>query len=362
MGESMKVGIVGVGNISNQYLANIPLSSNLELVGVTDLNLKRAKEVSANHNLICFNNEEIYSAPEIDIILNLTLPQSHTEVNLKALHNGKHVYLEKPFALSNQEAVSVLALANEKGLRIGCAPDTFLGTGIQTSKFLIENGDIGAPFAASAFWNSPGHELWHPSPQFYYLNGAGPLFDMGPYYLTALVFLLGPITSVIGNATKSNRVREIHQGDLAGQKISVEVETHISALLTHKSGAVSTVSVSFEVWGSRTPNIEIYGTKGTISVPDPNKFSDAPEILTSANREWTPVENLAGYIEAGRGIGLSEMAESINCDRPHRASGELGAHILEVMDAILETSRSDQRKYIKSAIEPIGLVPLSNII
>lgn len=361
MGKPLKIGIVGVGNISSQYLANIPKLSNLELIGVTDLDIKRAEEVATKHNLACFSNKEIYSAPEIDAILNLTLPQSHTSVNLNALKNGKHVYLEKPFALSSKEANYVLALAKEKELRIGCAPDTFLGTGIQTSKFLIENGDIGTPFAASAFWSAPGHELWHPSPQFYYLNGAGPLFDMGPYYLTALVFLLGPVTSVIGNATKSNRLRKIHQGDSAGQSISVEVDTHISALLTHVSGAISTISVSFEVWGSRIPNIEIYGSKGTISVPDPNMFDGIPQILTESKREWVQVENMAGYVDAGRGIGLSEMADAINNGTAHRASGQLGAHVLEVMESILETSKTDSRSYIQSTVNTLEIVMLSNI-
>lgn len=361
MGKPLRVGIVGVGNISSQYLANIPALSNLKLVGVSDLDTKRAEEVASQYKLNCFSNDEIFKSPDVDVILNLTLPQTHASVNLKALENGKHVYLEKPFALTMEEADTVLALAKEKDLRIGCAPDTFLGTGIQTSKYLIESGEIGTPFAASAFWSAPGHELWHPSPQFYYLNGAGPLFDMGPYYLTALIFMFGPITSVIGNSTKSNRSRKIHQGNLAGQPISVEVDTHISAILTHESGVISSITVSFEIWGTRTPNIEIYGTKGTISAPDPNKFSDSPEIHTESNREWIKVPNKAGFIDAGRGIGLSEMADAINNGRNHRASGDLGAHVLEVMEAILISSKGESRQNIKSSVKPINLVSLSNI-
>jgi predicted dehydrogenase len=212
MGKPLGVGIVGVGNISSQYLANIPRLSNLKLIGVTDLNKERQDAVAKAHNVKSFDGDQIFTDSDVDVILNLTLPQSHAEVNLKALNNGKHVYLEKPFALSIGEGGPIIELAAQKGLRIGCAPDTFLGTGIQSSKFMIESGAIGSPFAATASWSAPGHELWHPSPQFYYLNGAGPLFDMGPYYLTALIFLLGPVTKVIGNSTRSNRNRKVHSG------------------------------------------------------------------------------------------------------------------------------------------------------
>jgi len=359
MGKPLGVGIVGVGNISGQYLSNLPKLSNLKLVGVSDLNQDRSESVAAEHGVIAFHDEEIYNSPEIDVILNLTLPQSHAEVNLKALAAGKHVYLEKPFALSVAEALPVLELAEKNNLRIGCAPDTFLGTGIQTSKHLLESGAIGTPFAASAFWSAPGHELWHPNPQFYYLAGAGPLFDMGPYYLTALVFLLGSVTSVIGNATHTNRQRMVHTGDLAGTQIEVEVETHISAILTHANGAQSTIMVSFEAWGSRLPTIEVYGTEGTITAPDPNRFSDETFIYHKDTREWKAVEPLAGYIDAGRGYGLAEMAAAIEANRPHRASGELGFHILEVMESIIKSSQSESRIKITSTVAKIELVPLS---
>jgi predicted dehydrogenase len=359
MGKPLGVGIVGVGNISSQYLANIPNLSNLKLIGVSDLNHARQDEVARAHSVKSLSGDSIYTDPEIDVILNLTLPQSHAEVNMKALNNGKHVYLEKPFALSVAEGAPVLELAAKKGLRVGCAPDTFLGTGIQSSKFLIESGAVGSPFAATASWSAPGHELWHPSPQFYYLEGGGPLLDMGPYYLTALVFLLGPVVNVVGNSTRSNRSRTVHTGELAKTPISVEVETHISALLTHESGAQSTIMVSFEVWGSRLPTIEVYGTKGTIIVPDPNKFNDSPELYTDDNREWRTVEEKAGYRSSGRGFGLSEMAAAIAENRAHRASGALGAHVLEVMESILVSAKGDRRVEIKSRVDEIPLVPLT---
>jgi predicted dehydrogenase len=359
MSKPLGVGIVGAGVISGQYLSNLPKLPNLKLIGFSDLNQSRAQKLASEFGVQAFDGDSIFSSPDVDVILNLTLPQSHAAVNMKALGNGKHVYLEKPFALTMQEATPVKELAKKNGLRIGCAPDTFLGTGIQTSKYLLENGAIGTPFAASAFWSAPGHELWHPNPQFYYLNGAGPLFDMGPYYLTALVVLLGPITNVIGNATHTTRNRKVHTGDLAGTPISVEVETHVSAILTHASGAQSTIMVSFEVWGSHLPTIEVYGTEGTITVPDPNQFSEKTFIFTEKVQEWKEVEPLAGYIDAGRGYGLSEMAAAIELDRPHSASGELGLHVLEVMESILNSAKSDSRIAIKSSVSDIKLIPLS---
>lgn len=359
MNKLLGVGIVGAGFISGQYLNNLPRLTNLKLIGFSDLNQSRAEKVAADYGVQAFEGDSIYSSSDVDVILNLTLPQSHAAVNLKALNHGKHVYLEKPFALTMQEATPVIELARQNGLRIGCAPDTFLGTGIQTTKFLLESGAIGTPFAASAFWSAPGHELWHPSPQFYYLNGAGPLFDMGPYYLTTLIFLLGPITSVIGNATHTNRSRKVHTGDLVETPISVEVETHISAILTHANGAQSTIMVSFEVWGSRLPTMEVYGTQGTVTVPDPNQFSEKTFIFTEKEQEWKEVEPLAGYIDAGRGFGLAEMAAAIETELPHRASGELGVHVLEVMESILKSAQSDSRITIQSSVSDVKLVPLS---
>lgn len=359
MGKPLGIGIIGIGNISGQYLSNIPRLKSLKLIAVADLIKERADKVAREHNVLSLSVEELLANKEIDAVLNLTLPQTHASINTLALNHGKNVYVEKPFALSTAEAQPVVRLANEKGLRLGCAPDTFLGTGIQTSKDVLLKGKIGTPFAASAFWSAPGHERWHPSPQFYYLEGAGPLFDMGPYYLTALVFLLGPIVNVIGNATRSDRKRKIHTGPLAETPISVEVDTHISAILTHASGAQSTIMVSFEAWGSRLPTIEVYGTEGTITVPDPNQFSEDTYIYTQSELEWKKVEPSAGYVDAGRAFGLAEMADAIENGRPHRVSGELGYHILEVMEAILNSSKGNTRIEIQSSFDDIPIVPLT---
>jgi hypothetical protein len=255
----------------------------------------------------------------------------------------------------------MMELAKSSGLRIGSAPDTVLGTGIQTSRDLLDSGKIGKPLAASAFWSAPGHELWHPAPQFYYLPGAGPLFDMGPYYLTALVTLLGPVVSVIGSSTRSDRKRTVGTGDLAGTELSVEVETHISALLEHASGVTSTIMMSFEVWAARLPRIEVYGTEGTISVPDPNMFSDEVQIYTSSNREWNVAPASAGYKEAGRGFGLADMAIAIDKNQPHRASGDLAFHVLEIMESILKSAKGDQRITMKSTVARPEKVPFSSL-
>lgn len=359
MGKPLGVGVVGLGNISSQYFSNFPKLPNLKLVAVSDINRPKAEQVASEQRVQVLFGDAIFETPDVDVILNLTLPQTHAEINKKALEHGKHVYLEKPFALSVAQGKPISDLASLKGLRIGCAPDTFLGTGVQTSKYLLESGAIGTPFAAAAFWSAPGHERWHPNPQFYYLEGAGPLFDMGPYYLTALVFLLGPIVSVIGNTTRSRRSRIVHTGELAGTDINVEVETHISAILIHTNGAQSTIMVSFEAWGSTLPTIEVYGTEGTLLVPDPNQFSEKTMIYTEKSLEWVEAEDRAGYIDAGRGFGLAEMAKAISENRPHRVSGELGFHVLEVMEAIINSGSSDTRQKISSTVSNIPTVPLS---
>jgi predicted dehydrogenase len=345
--EPFGVGIVGVGKISEQYLATFPALPGLRLVAVSDLNEARAAEVAAEAGVDSYPVADLITRPDVDVVLNLTIPAAHAEVATNALLAGKHVYGEKPLALSPADATPFMELAAARGLRIGSAPDTVLGTGIQTARQLLDSGAIGEPVGASCFWAAPGHELWHPAPEFYYQPGAGPLFDMGPYYLTALVTLLGPIVSVSGVATRSARKRSVATGANSGGPIPVAVDTHVSAVLVHESGVSSSVTVSFEVWGTRHPMFEVYGTTGTLGVPDPNEFTNSVEILTSRNREWMTAAESAGYPNAGRGYGLADMAHAIATNRPHRASGELAFHVLEVMDAVLRSS--DERSVIEIA-------------
>lgn len=353
----LNVGVIGVGKISEQYFESFPALSNLRLVAVADMNEARAAEVASEQGVEALSVDALLADPRIDVVLNLTIPIAHVEIDTRALEAGKHVYAEKPLALSPDDAVAMLRLAEERGLRIGSAPDTVLGTGIQTARAVLDAGTIGTPVGAAAFWAAPGHELWHPAPAFYYLAGGGPLFDMGPYYVTALITLLGPVSRVSGTVTRSARERTVATGPLAGTTIPVDIDTHVSAILEHESGVSSTVTMSFEVWASRIPKIEVFGTAGTISVPDPNRFSDPVEVATAEDREFHVVPPSGGYADAGRGVGLADMARAIETDRPHRASGELAFHVLEIMDAIVRAGQTSAVVEIRSTVDRPEPVP-----
>ena len=357
MGVPLKVGVIGVGKISEQYFDSFPKLPGLELVAVADIDAARTAQVAGEQGVEALTVDELLADPAIDAIVNLTIPAAHVEVGIRALTAGKHVFAEKPLGLTPAEALPMLELAEEKGLRVGSAPDTVLGTGIQTARQVLDSGLIGEPVAAQVHWSAPGHERWHPSPLFYYQPGGGPLFDMAPYYLTSLVTLLGPIARVSGVSTRSRRERSVETGPLAGTPIPVDIDTHVSALLVHESGVTSTMTVSFEVWATRSPLFEVYGTKGTLAVPDPNRFSDDVEVSTSENPEFTAVPVSAGYADAGRGYGLADMARAIETDRPHRASGRLAFHVLEAMDAIVRSSAESRVVELTSTVEKPEPVP-----
>ena len=362
MGGALNIGIIGVGTISAQYFAQFPTLPGLRVVAVADVNEARAAEVAAEHGVEALSVDALLADPRIDAVLNLTIPAAHVELATRALRAGKHVYGEKPLGLDPCEAAAMLELARRQGLRVGSAPDTVLGTGVQTARALLDSGAIGKPVAAAVHWSSPGHELWHAAPQFYYQPGGGPLFDMAPYYLTSLVTLLGPVVRVSGAATRSDRQRTIATGGQAGTVIPVEVDTHVSAILEHANGLTSTLTVSFDVWASRVPLFELYGTAGTIAVPDPNRFSDPVEVWTVDRPEWTEVPASAGYADAGRGVGLADLAHAIETDRPHRASGELAFHVLEIMDAVLRAGHESRVVELTSTVErpepvPFGATP-----
>ncbi len=358
MGEPLNVGVIGVGNISRQYFANFPDLPGLKLVTVADLNEARAAEVAAEQGVESSSVDALLADPRIDAVLNLTIPAAHVAIGTRALEAGKHVFGEKPLALDPAEAAPMLELAIARGLRIGSAPDTVLGTGIQTARQVLDAGIIGDAVAASVQWSSPGHELWHPAPAFYYQPGGGPLFDMAPYYLTSLITLFGPVARVSGVATRSSRERSVATGPLAGTSIPVEVDTHVSTVLEHVNGVTSTVTVSFDVWASRSPLFEVYGSAGSIAVPDPNRFSDPVEVWTTDTQEWREVPVSAGYADAGRGFGLADMARAIETDRPHRASGVLAFHVLEIMDAALHAGHEHRVIELESTVERPEPVPL----
>lgn len=357
--SKIKAGIIGCGNISEIYLSNTKkLFEGLELIACADLDVERAKAKAEKHGIKGYSVDELLADPEIQMVINLTIPKVHAKVNLQALAAGKHVYVEKPFAVTREEAQEVLQLAKEKGLLVGTAPDTFLGGGIQTCIKLIEDGAIGIPVAATAFMFCGGHESWHPDPEFYYQVGGGPMFDMGPYYLTALVALLGPIQRVTGSARITYPEREITSEPKKGQKIQVDVATHVAGVLDFQRGAIGTIITSFDVPGGQSlPNIEIYGSKGTLSVPDPNGFGGVVKMRNNGSSEWTEIPLTHGFQDNCRGIGAADMAQAILQGRNHRASGALGYHVLEAMIGIHDASSAGKHYIMQSKCERPEALP-----
>jgi predicted dehydrogenase len=359
MNSPAHIGVIGCGKISDAYFRGIkPFESTAKIISCADIDLDRAREKAREHDIPkAYSVDELLQDPEVDLVLNLTIPQAHVPINLRALENGKHPYCEKPFALTKEEARSVLDAANKAGLKTGCAPDTFLGGGLQTCRKLIEDGAIGTPVAAVAFMGCPGHESWHPNPEFYYKAGGGPLFDMGPYYLTALVALIGPVARVSASARKTFDERIITSQPLNGTKIKVDVPTHYSGTLDFSTGAIGTMVMSFDIPGHHIPCIEIYGTEGSLSVPDPNTFKGPVSMMKKGAKEWTPV-TLTHSEEVGRGIGIAEFARALQQNRNPRASGELAAHVVEVMQAFEESSVSGTHQKIESTVEKPSILPL----
>ncbi|MGW6283093.1 Gfo/Idh/MocA family protein [Kribbella sp. NPDC055071] len=353
------VGIVGTGVISGTYLEHLAKLPGVDVVAVADLDVSRAQAIAdQNPGIRALSPDELYAADDVDIVLNLTIPAAHAPVHQAAMEAGKHVYGEKPLAIDRAAAEPLLKYAAANDLRIGCAPDTVLGTGTQTARAVIDRGDIGVPHAATAFMVTPGHELWHPAPEFYYQPGGGPVLDMGPYYMTSLVTLLGPVRRVTARAGKSKAERQIHTGPRAGVTFPVEVPTHVTGVLEHESGALSTVLMSFDVWAGRLPRIEVHGTEGSLSVPDPNGFDGTVEIATATNRDWTEVPVAGGYAGAGRGVGVADMARALRNGEPHRANGTLAFHVLDVMESFVDSAVQDQPLDIASTVERPAAVPL----
>ncbi len=350
----MKIGIVGCGNISDIYLKNLTtVFENTAVYAVCDLDATKANAQAQKYQIEkVLPLDEMLADPEIDIVLNITTPKTHYDICKKALLAGKHVYVEKPLSISYCEGKELLSIAKEKGLYIGGAPDTFLGAGIQTAISLIKNGAIGNPVGGAAYMMCSGHESWHPSPEFYYDIGGGPLFDMGPYYITALVRLLGPVKSVYAVGTKAFAERTITSKPKFGQKIPVKVDTHNVGILSFENGAVVTLVTSFDVVSHTMPNIEIYGTAGSLKVPDPNTFGGSVQLATRQERQFTDVPLVSKYSENSRGIGISEMVLAINENRINNASGELALHVLEIMEAFLKSSKSGASVFIESVPSP----------
>jgi predicted dehydrogenase len=354
----LRAGLVGAGNISGAYLGTLARLSNVEVVAVADLDDGRAKAAAAAApGARALPVDGLLAAGDVDLVLNLTVPAAHAEVAAAAVAAGKHVYGEKPLAATTRQARAVLAAAEAAAVRVGCAPDTVLGTGTQTARASLDAGDIGAPVAATAFMITPGHERWHPDPDFYYQPGGGPLFDMGPYYLTALVTLLGPVRRVTGMASAPRATRVIGSGPRAGTEIPVTTVTHVTGVLEHAGGALSTLLMSFDVWAGRLPRIEVYGTSGSLSVPDPNGFGGQVSIFRAGAEDWAPVAEAGGYRDAARGYGVSDLASALAAGTAHRASGELAYHVLDVMECLLSAAATGRATDVASTCDRPAPVP-----
>jgi len=289
--------------------------------------------------------------PDVHLVDIGTPNNQHKEMTLAALEAGKHVYTEKPLAVSREDGRRMLEVAAERGLLIGCAPDTFLGGGLQTCRRVMDEGIIGEPVAATAVMMTHGPEDWHPNPDFIYQPGAGPMFDMGPYYLTALVTLLGPVRRVTGSARVTFPERQVTSQPLAGTTITVNTPTHVAGVMDFEGGAVGTLVTSFDVWAEEHSRIDIYGTEGTLSVPDPNTFGGPVRVWRSGGDAWTDVPLTHPYTENSRGLGLADMAQALRSGRRHRATGELGGHVLDVIHAFLDSSEGGRHVEVASTFD-----------
>ena len=356
---TLNVGLIGCGNISDIYLGNGPLFRDIAFTSCADLDPAAARRQAERYGLAPRSVADLLASPDVDIVLNLTIPSAHAEVSLAALAAGKHVYSEKPLATTLDDGRKIAALARDRGLRIGASPDTVLGASLQEARRLIDEGAIGQPLMGVATVLSHGMEHWHPNPAFFFQPGGGPVFDMGPYYLTALVTLLGPVRSVMATGQMGFSERTITAPDSPrlGQTIKVETLTTIQALLTFEAGAQVTLLASWDVWQHGMLPIELHGTKGSLRVPDPNWFGGEVHIAegrgerlsidTRSRRlgraNWPPQEPIhANY----RGLGLADMARGILDHRPHRANGDLAVHVLAVMTGILEAAQAGRQVVI----------------
>jgi predicted dehydrogenase len=366
MMNKTKIGIIGCGNISGAYLKIATTFDILDVVACADVipELARAKAEEYGVSRAC-TPDELLADPDISIVVNLTPPAAHASIALQALEAGKSVYNEKPLAIHRADAQHMLELAQAKGLLVGCAPDTFMGAGLQTCRKLIDDGVIGRPLAATAFMLGRGPEPWHPNPEFFYQMGGGPMFDMGPYYVTALISLLGPVKRITGSAQISFAERTIGSGPKQGNKIQVEIPTHIVGVLDFASGVLGNLITSFDVWAHQLPRIEIYGSEGSLSVPDPNTFGGPVKLWKPETKVWEDVPLLPLRAENSRSLGVADMAYALRSGRPHRASGKLAYHVLDVMHTIHDASREGRHIEMSSTCErpapmPLGL-PLSEL-
>jgi len=357
--KPVRIGIIGCGNISDIYFTNLRRFDVLDVAACADLIEERAQEKAEKHGVSrALSVEKLLADKSIDLVVNLTIPKAHAEVARAALKAGKSVYNEKPLTVAREDARQLIRLAKDKKLLLGGAPDTFLGGGIQTCLKLVRDGWIGEPVAAAAFMLCHGHESWHPDPEFYYKTGGGPMFDMGPYYLTALVALMGPVRRVSGSARVTFPQRLIMSEPKRGTVIDVDVPTHIAGVMDFQSGAVATIVTSFDVWGSTHPYLEIYGTRGSMQTPDPNSFGGPVKIRRAGAEQWSEIPLTHAYSDNSRGVGVADMALALREGRRHRANETLTYHVLDLMHAFHDSSTQARHIDIKTTCEAPTPMPM----
>jgi len=349
---TLGVGIIGCGNISGIYLQNIGMFQGLKLVACADIREDAARSAGEKHGVPARSIEALLASPDIDIVVNLTIPAAHFAVSHAALAAGKHVFSEKPLCADAEQGRRLVAEAERRGLRLGCAPDTFLGAGGRLAREIVDSGKIGTVLSGSCFLMSHGMEHWHPDPEFFFKPGGGPILDMAPYYLAALVNLLGPVGSVQARASAGFAERMVTgEGPRKGQAIKVETPTTVMALVRFASGADIVFVMSWDVWKHGHPPIELYGTQGSLRVPDPNFFGGAVEWAEPGG-DWISIDS--GHRPFGKAnwrspswastlpdranyrcLGVAELASAVIRGATHRSSGALSSHVLDAMHAML---------------------------
>jgi predicted dehydrogenase len=368
----MNVGILGCGHVSDQYFEGISRFEFLKVVACADLDPERAERKAAQHGVPhALSPDQLLDSPDVELVVNLTPPLAHADASLRAIAAGKHVWSEKPLASSLERARELVEAAESAGVRLGCAPDTFLGGSIQTAIKLVDDGWIGRPASAVALVSEHGYEHFHPDVEFFYGPGGGPTLDLGPYYVTALVAMLGPVARVTAFAQATFPERVVPAGPRRGERIPVQVPTHLTGALELESGLLASVLFSWDVWATNLPYLEVYGSAGSLSVANPDEFHGLPRLRRAGPEEleqpppppggvpWSAVP-LVQPGAIGRGTGVADMAEAIRDERPHRASGELAYHVLEVLTALERSAR--ERRHVEIAsrcARPAPLEPVS---
>jgi len=363
--KTLGIGVMGCGNISAAYMKLAPLFNGIEIRACADLNADAAKMRAEEFNLRAETVEGLLASDDIDIIVNLTVPNAHFSVSKQILEAGKHSYSEKPFVLTLEEGAELAQIAGETGLRVGSAPDTFLGGAHQLARHLVDKGAVGKVTSGTCFVQSPGMEMWHPNPDFFFQPGGGPILDLGPYYISNLVQLLGPVKRVTAMSSSASEYRTITSEPRYGEKIKVETPTTIHAIMQFHSGALITFGSSWDVWQHGHSNMELYGQTGTLHIPDPNFFGGEVRMtekdrFTSIGEAWNhPFSKANDDGQANyRAAGLADMAVAIIEDRPHRCSLEFSLHVVDVMTSILRAGEEGKVIDIATSCErPQALSP-----